>query len=284
MPAARLPEDGELGIGPVRLPEGRRTLGYRPGDRFGPPVAWVTITPVPDPGGVWAGLVEASSQIGLVPFIAWDEGEPRRLWDDGIHPSDHYFDYPADLAAADQIDPAAVLRTRWAEQARVPTEQEEPDPWWREWARAQIAPFSDDFPGLAPACAEPLDVAQQHAAISVLPPGRIGLAGADRPADALAAMGWRPGNWVDGVQEVTAVLRSWEDRFGTRLLGVGRDQFMLLTERPPRGLPTAQLLAAEVFALGPNEFFTNGDEEAVTEVSRIADVLIKSPCWGLWWD
>jgi hypothetical protein len=285
VPALRLPENGDLQIGSLRLPEGRRTLVYLDDNASSPPVAWVTITPVPDPGAVWAELSEASPHTGLVPFIARTlSGDPHRPWDDGTHPPDDYFNIPADLAAVDQIDPAVVLRTGWASQARIPSEEEEPDPWWRELARARIAPFSRDFPGLALAGVQPLNPAQVRAAVGGLAPARIGLAVAGRPADALAAMGWMPGNWVDGVEQVTAVLRSWEDRFGARLLAVGYDSFKLLAERPPRGLPAAQHVAAEVLALGPNEFTCAWDEEAFTDVSDIADSLIRSPIWGFWWD
>ena len=41
-----------------------------------------------------------------------------------------------------------------------------------------------------------------------------------------------PGNRTDDVQQVTAVLRSWEDRFGARLLAVGYDRVKLLARTP----------------------------------------------------
>jgi hypothetical protein len=113
-----------------------------------------------------------------------------------------------------------------------------------------------------------------------LPAARIGLATADRPADALAAMGWTPGNWADSVPYLTAVLRSWEDKFGARLFAVGHDEFKRPAERPPRGLHAAQRAAAEVFALGPDEFTCAWDYWALTEVNEIADSLVRSPIWG----
>jgi hypothetical protein len=209
--------------------------------------------------------------------------EPHRPWGNGTHRQDDYFNPPADLAAAGQIDPAVVLGSRWSRQARVPAEEEEPDPWYREQARLQIAPFSGDFPGLAPASAHALDPAQVRAALAGLPSARIGLAAASRPADALAAMGWQPGNWTEGVEPVTAVLRSWEARFGTRLLAVGYDEFKLLASRPPRDQAAAQVLAAEIFAL-THEFTRNWDTDALTAVHEIADSLTRSPIWGFWWD
>jgi len=41
------------------------------------------------------------------------------------------------------------------------------------------------------------------------------------------------------------MLRSWEDRFGARLIDVGFADLRLLVERPPRTLEAAQRLAAE---------------------------------------
>ena len=46
------------------------------------------------------------------------------------------------------------------------------------------------------------------------------------------------------------MLRSWEDRFGARLLQVGFDEIRLLAERPPRTLQAALHVAAEHCAFG----------------------------------
>lgn len=84
--------------------------------------------------------------------------------------------------------------------------------------------------------------------------------------------------------ELTAVVRSWEDRFGARLLAVGHCEFKLLAERPPCGLSAARRVTAEMFALGPDEFTCAWEEPALTEVSEITDSMARSPIWGLWWD
>lgn len=52
MVTSPLPEDGELQLGPVRLPAGRRVTPYERDE----PVAWVTRRTVPDPGLVWSAL------------------------------------------------------------------------------------------------------------------------------------------------------------------------------------------------------------------------------------
>lgn len=117
-------------------------------------------------------------------------------------------------------------------------------------------------------------------ALTCLPPSRIGLTVADRPADALAALGWLPGNWFEGIDQVTAVLRWWEDRFGARLLAVGFDEFKLLAERPPRGRSAAQHVAAELFALTADEFTSAWNDEALTDVNDITGSVLRSPIWG----
>ncbi len=57
-----LPEDGELQLGEVRLPRGRRVRA-----RGGPnePVAWVTDEPVESAGRAWLALSGMAAATGL---------------------------------------------------------------------------------------------------------------------------------------------------------------------------------------------------------------------------
>jgi hypothetical protein len=283
MAAAGLPDNGSLRIGSLQLPEGCRTHVHGARDGSTPPVAWVTITPVPDPGAVWEELSGTGQRTGLVPFIARTlPGSPHRPWDNGGPRWPHaYFQYPADPAAADEIDPAAVLAARWASQAPDPAD-EEADPEWREAPGPRWRPSPATSPAWPPpAPGHPTRRRSAPPSPACRPPGS---AWPPPAADALAAMGWRPGNWTGGVLPVTAVLRSWEDRFGARLLAVGHDEFKLLAERPPAGLPAARRLAAEIYALGADEFTCAWHEQALTSIGDIAGSLTRSPAWGLWWD
>src|SRR5215472_2640757 len=176
MPAIQLPPNGAVRLGSLQLPQGRRTHARDTGDGSAPPVAWVTVTPVPDPGAVWAELSELSAETGLVPFIARTLSfDPHRPWDE---PGE--LEAPADLAAASRIDVASALRANWDRRAEFPPEEPEEDGWWQREHAQMIAPFFDGFPGLAPACTQPLDPGQVRDAISGLPPSRIGLAVAHR--------------------------------------------------------------------------------------------------------
>src|SRR5262249_29377908 len=117
-------------------------------------------------------------------------------------------------------------------------------------------------------------------ALRLLHPARIGLAAASRPADVLPLIGWSGNtNWGTGTLPVAAVLRSWEDRFGARLLRIGFAQISVLAARPPRDLESVQLLAAEHLVFS-NEFGGLG----LREISAITSYLMASPVWTFWWD
>lgn len=79
-----------------------------------------------------------------------------------------------------------------------------------------------------------------------------------------------------------AVLRSWEDRFGARLLELGFDDIKLLVERPPHDLASAQPIAAEHYAVcdeGANHL-----GPALTTIREIAPALVNAPMWSFWRD
>jgi Domain of unknown function (DUF4253) len=75
-------------------------------------------------------------------------------------------------------------------------------------------------------------------------------------------------------------VRSWEDRFGARLLEVGFAEIRLLVQRPPRSLGTAQRVAAEHWA-----FADESDDIGSAGVGDIAAALLTQPAlWQFWWD
>ena len=239
MTGAAVPEDGELQVGSVRVPAGRR---IRARDGFGEPVAWVTNDPVPNAGRVWAALSQAHAQSGLVPFLAASmDLDPARPWD-----SEEFRD-PDDVTELDHLDAAAVLRELWDDQTLEAGSDDEDEYFDEDSAESlaeSLAPFSPRrFPGLAPAEDHPLSADRLDQVLGALRPYRIGLVPADRPADALPMMGWNDA--FPTAVDIAAVLRSWEDRFGARLLRVGFAEISVLAERPPRALESAQFLAAE---------------------------------------
>ena len=75
------------------------------------------------------------------------------------------------------------------------------------------------------------------------------------------------------------MLRSWEDRFGARLLDIGFAEIRLLVDRPPRSLEAAQRIAAEHFA-----FCDECGGQGLRDISSIAVSLVNAPIWTFWWD
>lgn len=258
-----LPEDGELRIGSMTLPSGRRIMaGYGSGE----PVAWATLQPLPDAGRVWAALSDSHAETGLVPILLKGLDETtKRPWDE------QEFDAPADVTQLERMDAASVLRWMWG--------GEEED----ELVAEMRAPFSSQFPGLALAADVPLTEDQIDVVLGSLPAARIGLVPASRPADVLPLLGWSGAvNCMENALPIAAVLRSWEERFGARLLEVGFAEIRLLARRPPRSYEAAQRLAAEQFAFCSE--CRLGDQVGLNEVGTISDALPNTPMWGFWWD
>lgn len=73
-----------------------------------------------------------------------------------------------DLAAVDRLDAATVLAEQWAASAPAADELED-----AEWA-AMIAPYGEQFPGLAPAQDQALSEAELAQALGWLGPDRPG--------------------------------------------------------------------------------------------------------------
>jgi hypothetical protein len=263
-----LPEDGELQLGAVTLPAGKR-ISARYGQ--GGPVAWVTIQPVPDAGTVWAALSAAHRETGLVPILLSGlHGDTKRPWDD------EEFDDPEDISALDQLDAARVLAADWADglQELEPDEEEDAE------AVEERAPFGLQFPGLAPPQETPLSPERLREVLGALPSARLGLVPSGRAADVLPRIGWGGVvNWHDTPLPIAAVLRSWEDRFGARLLEVGFAQIRLLVERPPRTADAALAIAAEHYT-----FCDECADQALSDVPSITASLVNAPIWTFWWD
>jgi uncharacterized protein (DUF2141 family) len=116
--------------------------------------------------------------------------------------------------------------------------------------------------------------------LRLLPEGRLGLVTAARPADALAVLGWQgASNYEQAPEELSVVLRSWEERFGAILVAVGFDSLHLLVERPPQSANSAIRVAAEHFA-----FCTDSVDQGAGSIRELAQELEGAPIWSFWWD
>lgn len=208
-----VPADGERYIDSIPT-AGRQVCTYHSRTSRLEAIAWATDRPERQAGGAWSTLSAEAATTGLQPILlhGMDGGDTARPWDDGE------FSDPQDAAAVDQVDAARLLKS-WYE-AQAPDEEEmEQD----EELRGMLAPFGPQFPGLAPALHRELDPElMQRALYQYTGEARIGLVPAPRPADVLALLGWDGACNHRTSAELSAVLRSWEDRFGARLLEVGR--------------------------------------------------------------
>jgi hypothetical protein len=268
-----LPEDGELRLGSLALPAGRRVLAVAE-----EPVAWATIAAVPDAGRVWAELSQSHPQTGLVPFLLAGLGETTgRPWES------EELQGRCEISGLDRINAASFLEGLWAGKTHEGDEAEwaeQEDQELPEYIQEQIGPFSRQFPGLAPATEGLLDPITLGGVLGDLPPARIGLVPAARPADVLPLIGWFASDQFDDALPVAAVLRSWEDRFGATLLEVGYSKIRLLVRRPPQTAVTAQQIAAEQYAFCDERDHARGRDG----VPGITEGLVGAPVWAFWWD
>jgi hypothetical protein len=267
MSAGVLPEDGE---------DLAFTIGlYGPGRRHrsqGRPVTWITDWTQTGAGSTWAQLSEKASETGLRPFLLADmAGEPGRPWGIPGVDGDEVISDPLDTTAIDRLDAAAVLDGYWWYDEQTFAEDEE--------FRAMLAPFGPAFPGLAPAITGELDPELMRRALyQYTRDARIGLVPAQRPADVLACLGWDGAVNSRETADITAVLRSWEDRFGARLFEVGHAEVRLLVSRPPCTLEAALPIAAEQAAFSEE---AHGGLRCVGEIAR---AIVGNPFWDFWWD
>ena len=108
----------------------------------------------------------------------------------------------------------------------------------------------------------------------------LGIVPARRPADVPAAAGWTGmcNSW-DEVAEVSAVLRSWEDRFGAVLVRMHLSVLELAVTAPPWSRTDCERVAAEHFA-----FTCDDDSPTPKTLRQYAQNLSGARRWWFWWD
>ncbi|WBP91053.1 DUF4253 domain-containing protein [Kitasatospora cathayae] len=237
---------------------------------------WVSDAAAPE--GAWQRLHREHAQSGLWPLLLDPRGEGPDLdgADLGLAPGQ------AGEPAPDGYDPEALLRGWW-ERAVLwcPTD----GPQERAELLETLEPFGAVWPGLAPAASplrDPQDCADALARqlLRGRPGLRIGLVRADGGAQALAACGWNGTNGHGDSGAIAAVLRSWQERFGARVVQAGADALYLSVAAPPTGPQEALLVAAEHAAFCPDNLFQCDDGGLV----GYAEELVDEGCWSFWWD
>jgi hypothetical protein len=157
--------------------------------------------------------------------------------------------------------------------------------WWGEPCcdGKCLEPFGAGFPGLARRSTsqrDPLPVAARvGAVVADLEPCRLGLVAADRSADIPALLGWSGTlDTTDDVAAISAVLRSWEDRFGARLVGLGTEDLVLSVAAPPTKIERAMKIAAEHRSFCQRQFSTQPGN-----LREFAQGLIDREVWRFSW-
>ncbi|SFC18161.1 DUF4253 domain-containing protein [Micromonospora sediminimaris] len=258
----------------VPLPPGRTVRGD--GGDADRPTLWLSDDPAP--AGLWSRLHAAHGQSGLWPLLLEGyDGEPTRPWEDGEF-------WPERGSSPAEHDPDQLLAGWWAGQT-APYDGD--DQLSNDRRVAVTAPYGLDWPGLAPP-GEPWMAPERHAdhwaeQLSLAQPAmRLGLVPAERGSDALAVLGWLgAANHTNDPGMLSAVLRSWEDRFGVRVIGVGFAELYLSVAAPPEETTEALRVAAEHFAFCPDNVWQG---QRPCTLAAYAERIVDAPTWAFWWD
>ncbi|MEU5966189.1 DUF4253 domain-containing protein [Streptomyces globisporus] len=225
-----------------------------PGSLIGPcrhphPVAWMSDGPVTDAADWWRRLHARRRETGLYPLL--------------LEYPDGSFD-PVGGGYGVDADADAYFRSEWTDDSWPP---------FKEWpGLATPAGVVADADGCAGA-----------AATAVAREGRarcLALVEVARGADAPAALNWRGMANHMTAQELSAVLRSWEHRFGVRVVGLGHGSLFLSVAAPPTEVRQARVLAAEHYLACPDVFHEDPD----LDWSTYHEELMRLREWRLWWD
>ncbi len=225
------------------------------------PAFWLSDDPVS--GELWSELRAEHPTSGLWPLLLEESVQP---WSVGqIAPDD-----------ADRINlfhAQAFMDEVWAD-------------WVESASHDQIGnlePFGPVSPGLAEPgvpVAHPDVVADWYARELARNGTPLGLVAASRGADALAVMGWQGAvNHNEWAVPMAAVIRSWEDRFGARVVGVGFNTLDLSVAAPPTTELHAVHVAAEHWTFCPDSIV-----QGPGTLVDYAEQIMGRNAWSFWWD
>lgn len=213
--AGTLPNDGPATVAGISLPAGSRCPRY-----------WATDTGVPDALGLASRLAAAFAKTGLWPVI-WDQSESP----------DRYSMSFGDPRLAARLDAGAVLRKAWRPYAT-------PSRRFLGLAAGEGATAPAD-PFAALAASHTLGSSPDAGLVLIL-------VAVHRPADVISTLDVIQSEWLSE-DAITAVARSWEERFGAVLTSATPGGMGLAVGDPPRSSHQALTLAAEQEALAPED-------------------------------
>jgi hypothetical protein len=276
----------------VDLPPGRLVLP-RDAEPGTPPAYWLSDRPArPD---LWVQLHKAHARSGLWPAFADGlDMQPDRPWVNGEVD-------PWPVARIDALSAGDVMEGFWRAHVageHLLLEMAGDDP--REMIGeikldtcdgfGELQPFGASWPGLAPAAdcgRDPDEFADQHVRATDDGTSRIMLVPAARSADLITAVGWKgPCNYTNDMPLLSSMLRSWEERFGARVVEIGFDILHLTVASPPVTPKHAEHVAAEHFAFCPDSINQNQFQSiSIGTIREYADQAVRGKSeWWFWWD
>jgi hypothetical protein len=251
--------------------------GGLPSGQFLPPASptlWQSDAPVTGAVELWARCRQHEDVTGLRPVLSGWPIDPQPARD------------PAEIAAY-QLEPHLEAFWRSYRELQLSGQlapvnlPDDVEPW-----DPDPGPPYEQWPGLAPAVGtaegpDPDQVPRLVLAGLLAGPRGLGdpylvLVPAARSADIPAVMAWDAD--VPHVQ-LSAMLRSWEDRFGARVVAFRDACIYVSVDRPPRTLAHAAHVALEHYLTGAD----NINEDRPTFPGYAAS-LIGARLWSFWWD
>ncbi len=251
-----LPAAGAREVGGVALPDGRLVTADE-GD--GAAVAWIStaILPADRLDELVRALAAAFPRTGLWPLQAkgLQDHDLARPWGDGE------VEGPSGDAVPDAL---SVLARAGAEHAAEDPDEEEDEP-----SVPAVTGLASAVPG-ADLEADSLETGSD---------GGLLLVPVARPADVPAALGWMGAvNYDMSGEDHAAVLRSWEERFGAVLVGIGFDTLLVQVGQRPESAQQIDDLLREHYAYCPD----NIDQGLDADEFRAG--LTEWTHWSFWWD
>jgi hypothetical protein len=197
-----------------------------------PPVCWLTEEPVSV--GLWSQLRAEHHRSGLWPLLVF-------------HGGDGFGWYAEDESSLALLDPVTIMSEWWGTGAGPLTKFDR---------RILGVTKQKDWPGLAPPGKPWIDpdvladeIAEHMVAAE---PARIALVPTARSADLIGLTGWSATDYESySPGALSAVLRTWHERFGAQVIGVGRGTLWVSVAAPPTTLEHAVHVAAEHFSYCP---------------------------------